>query len=77
MHTWIQYLNSEESQLIKNLMQEYDELFFKKGDKLFLTHKIKHIIIATDEQTHLFEEIQISTCAWMRNSESNKRSIGT
>lgn len=40
----LSHLNDHESKLIKNLMQNYQELFFKEGDELTCSNEVQHEI---------------------------------
>lgn len=46
----LSHLNSEEHQLLTELLNRYSELFYKDGDQLSATHEIKHEIITTTDQ---------------------------
>lgn len=43
----VDHLNKEEYNSIINLLKNYQELFFKEGDKLSFTHEIQHDITTT------------------------------
>lgn len=40
-------MNNEEKQSLNTLLKEYEELFYKEGDKLTSTHEIQHEIVTT------------------------------
>lgn len=46
----IQHLNEEEEEAIRELCDEYKDIFYLEGDKLTFTNKIKHEINTGDSQ---------------------------